>query len=143
MEALFPGSTGVTRRFDVAYVELVDRAAAAVGPARVTPFLVEHASGAPPHALRVEYGGRIVTYSGDTQWTDALVDASREADLFVCEAYTAERPLRYHLDLATLRAQAPRITARRIVLTHMGPDMLARAGAADWECAADGLTIAL
>jgi ribonuclease BN (tRNA processing enzyme) len=143
MEVLFPGSTGVPRRFDVTYVELVDRVPAAIGPARVTPFLVEHASGAPPHALRVEYGGRTVTYSGDTQWTDALVDAAREADLFVCEAYTAERPLRFHLDLATLRVQAARLTARRIVLTHMGPDMLARAGDAGWECAEDGLAITL
>lgn len=143
MEVLFPGSAAVARRFDTTYVELSDRAPVTVGPARVTPFLVEHASGAPPHALRVEYGGRTVTYSGDTQWTDALLDAARAADLFVCEAYTAERPVRYHLDLATLRAQAPRLEARRIVLTHMGPEALARAADAGWECADDGLAITL
>jgi ribonuclease BN (tRNA processing enzyme) len=142
MEVLFPGSTAVTRRFEVSYVELSDRVPAVIGPARVTPFLVEHASGAPPHALRIEYGGRTVTYSGDSQWTDGLVDAARGADLFVCEAYTFERPLPYHLDLATLRAHAPRLEARRIILTHMGPDMLARAGAG-WECARDGLVVTL
>jgi ribonuclease BN (tRNA processing enzyme) len=143
MEALFPGSTAVARRFETSWVELRDRVPVAVGPARVTPFEVEHPSGAPPHALRVEYGGRVVTYSGDTQWTDQLVDAARDAHLFVCEAYTFDRPIRFHLDHATLRAHRERFTARRIILTHLGPEMLARAADAAWECASDGLAVLL
>src|SRR5262247_2747523 len=67
--------------------------------------------------------------------------AARGADLFVCEAYTFARPLRYHLDYATLRAHADRLEARRIILTHMGPDMLAHRDQAAWECAADGLEV--
>ena len=39
------------------------------------------ASGAPAYALRVEYGGKVISYSGDTEWTDTLIDASRGADL--------------------------------------------------------------
>ena len=107
------------------------------------PFEVDHPSGAPPHALRVEYGGRVVAYSGDTQWTDQLVDAARDADLFVCEAYTFDRPIRFHLDHATLRAHRERLTARRIILTHLGPEMLARARDAAWQCASDGLAVSL
>jgi ribonuclease BN (tRNA processing enzyme) len=143
MEILFPGSTSVARRFEVTYVELADRVPVVVGPARVTPFAVEHPSGAPPHALRVEYGGRTVAYSGDTQWTDSLVDAAQGADLFVCEAYTFDRPVRFHLDHATLRARRERLGARRIILTHLGPEMLARAAEAEWECADDGLAVSL
>jgi len=141
MELFFPGSTVVARRFETSYVELEDRVPVTIGPARVTPYLVDHPSGAPPHALRVEYGGRTVVYSGDTQWTDALPEAARGADLLVCEAYTFERPLRYHLDYATLRAHADRLDARRIILTHMGPDMLAHRDQAAWQCAADGLEV--
>jgi ribonuclease BN (tRNA processing enzyme) len=72
----------VARRFETSWVELHDRVPVAIGPARVTPFEVDHPSGAPPHALRVEYGGRVVAYSGDTQWTEQLVDAARDANLF-------------------------------------------------------------
>lgn len=143
MEVLFPGSTGVERRFAVDYVELVERRATSVTAARVTAFAVEHASGAPAYALRLEYAGRTVTYSGDTEWTDALVDAARDADCFVCEAYTFDRKLRFHLDHATVRAEAPRFAARRIVLTHMGPSMLARRADAAFECASDGLVLSL
>ena len=79
MEAFFPGSTSISRKFSVEFIELVEGQAMRVGPATVTAFPVVHASGAPPAALRVEYGGRIITYSGDTEWTETLVDAARGA----------------------------------------------------------------
>jgi ribonuclease BN (tRNA processing enzyme) len=138
MEVFFPGSTRVARRFATEFVELGERKAAPVGPAMVTAFAVEHASGAPSYALRVQYGGKIVAYSGDTEWTDSLVEAARGADLFVCEAYVFEKKIRYHLDYRTLREHAGRIECRRLIVTHMGPDMLSRLAEADLEHAEDG-----
>jgi len=143
MEVLFPGSTRVARRFEVRFVELAAREPTAVGAARVTAFPVVHPSGAVPYALRVEVGGRVVAYSGDTEWTDALVEAASGADLFACEAYTFERKVRYHLDWATLATNRPRLDCRRLIVTHMGPDMLAHLDAVDAECATDGLAVEL
>jgi ribonuclease BN (tRNA processing enzyme) len=141
MEVLFPGSTAVTRRFTTGFVELAEGAASPVGPARVTAFGVEHASGAPSYALRIEYGGKVITYSGDSEWTERLVEAARDADLFVCEAYTYDRKVRYHLDYRTLREHLSRIGCRRVILTHMGPDMLGRLGDVDVEHAEDGRSV--
>jgi len=93
MEVFFPGSSKVDRRFAVEFVELQKRLPTQVGPATVTPFVVEHASGAPAYALRVEYGGKVITYSGDTEWTESLVQAARGADLFVCEAYYFDKKI--------------------------------------------------
>ena len=143
MEVLFPGSTSVTRRFAVDFVELPARAATPVGLVVVTGFPVEHASGAPPYALRVEWSGRVVGYSGDTEWTESLVEAAAGADLFVCEAYTFETPRRHHLDFRTLSRHRERLGCRRLVLTHLGPEMLARRADAGVECAEDGLVIAV
>jgi ribonuclease BN (tRNA processing enzyme) len=143
MEVFFPGSTGVTRRFAVEYVELHDGVPASVGGMTVTPFAVVHASGAPAHALRIEDGERVVTYSGDTEWTDRLLDAARGADLFVCEAYTYERAVKFHLSHETLRAHRDALACRRILITHMGPEMVARQADAAFECAHDGLAIEL
>jgi ribonuclease BN (tRNA processing enzyme) len=143
MEVLYPGSTAVQRKFDVEFVELQERCAARVGSATVTAFPVVHASGAPPYALRVEYGGRIIAYSGDTEWAESLTEAARAADLFVCEAYTFDRHLKFHLDYKTIEAQAERLGARRIILTHMGRDMLAREAEARFERAHDGLVVML
>ena len=143
MEVFFPASTSIQRKFSVEFVELVEGQAVRVGPATVTACPVVHASGAPPFALRVEYGGRIIAYSGDTEWTDSLIDAARGADLFVCEAYTFDKPVKFHLDYTTVDAQAARLGARRIILTHTGRDMLAREAEARFERAHDGLVVTI
>jgi len=143
MEIFFPGSTSIQRKFSVEFIELIEGQPMRVGPATVTAYPVVHASGAPPSTLRVEYGGRIISYSGDTEWTDTLIDAARGADLFVCEAYTFDKPVKFHLDYTTVEAQADRLGARRIILTHMGRDMLAREAEARFERAHDGLVVTL
>jgi len=143
MEVFFPGSSRVERRFAVEFVELAERVTAAVGPVRVTPFPVEHASGAPSYALRVEYGGKVIVYSGDTEWTESLVEATRGADLFICEAYFFEKRIKFHLDYATLRDQRKRLGCSRIILTHMSQDMLGRLAESEMESATDGQVVVL
>ena len=143
MEVFFPGSSRVERRFAVEFVELAEHVAARVGPATVTPFAVEHASGAPSYALRLEYGGKVIVYSGDTEWTESLVEATRGADLFICEAYFFEKKIKYHLDYATLRDQRKRLECSRIILTHMSQDMLGRVAESEMECATDGQIVVL
>jgi ribonuclease BN (tRNA processing enzyme) len=138
MEVLFPGATRIERKFETRFVELADRVAVDVGPVHVTAYEVSHASGAPPFALRVTGEGKIVTYSGDTEWTESLVDAARGADLFIAEALSYDKRIRYHLDLATLLAHRARLDCRRLILTHMGEDVLARLGGLAVEAAEDG-----
>jgi ribonuclease BN (tRNA processing enzyme) len=144
MEALFPGSSQVARRFPVEVTELAtDGTPAALGAATVRGWEVEHASGAPPLALRVELGGAAFGYSGDTAWTPALAEAARDTDLFAAEAYTYDRPIRYHLSYATLAEHLPELHARRIVLTHMSGDMLGRLAGVSVPAAYDGMTVGL
>ncbi|WP_345467807.1 MBL fold metallo-hydrolase [Actinoallomurus oryzae] len=141
METLFPGSSGVRRRFAVHVREHADRRPFSTERFTATPFEVRHASGAPAYALRVEDAGQggTVAYSGDTEWTDALIDASAGADVFFCEGYSPA-PVRWHLDLDALAANRHRLGCRRLLLTHMSPSALA-ADLSDWETADDGLTL--
>jgi ribonuclease BN (tRNA processing enzyme) len=145
MEALYPGSSTVERRFTVDVVELPERVETIVGPVRATAFAVDHASGAPSYALRVAVGGATIACSGDTAWTDALLDAAADADLFVCEAYTLERAVRYHLPYAAIRAHRDRLGYRRLLLTHASPDLLAHRADLDPgdELAEDGQLLTL
>lgn len=142
MEALYPGSTGVRRRFAVDVVEL-DGAGGTHrdGPLTVRSWEVDHPSGAPALAVRVDAGGRAFGYSGDTAWTPALTSAATGADVFACEAYTWDEPVGYHLDYRTLREHEDELPARRLVLTHMGPKMLARLREAEHAAAVDGLVL--
>ena len=138
MEVFFPGSTRIERKFETRFVELADRVAVEVGPVHVTGYEVSHASGAPPFALRITGEGKVVTYSGDTEWTESLVDAARGADLFIAEALSYDKRIRYHLDLATLLEHRSRLDCRRLILTHMGEDVLARLDGLAVEAAEDG-----
>jgi ribonuclease BN (tRNA processing enzyme) len=138
MEVFFPGSTRIVRKFETRFVELADRVAVEVGPVHVTGYEVSHASGAPPFALRITGEGKVVTYTGDTEWTESLVDAARGAHLFIAEALSYDKRIRYHLDLATLLEHRSRLDCRRLILTHMGEDVLARLDGLAVEAAEDG-----
>lgn len=143
MEVLFPGSSRAERRFETALIELAAGETSALDPLRITPFEVVHACGAPPYALRVELARRIVTYSGDTEWTDRLITAAAGADLFVAEAYFFEKAVRFHLDYATLMRHRAELACKRMIVTHMGSDVLARLPELAVEAAYDGLELAL
>jgi ribonuclease BN (tRNA processing enzyme) len=143
MEVLFPRSSETRQRFALEFQELSPDTPTLVGSLRVTAYPMVHFCGAPPYAVRVETDGRVIAYSGDTEWTDRLLDAARGADLFVCEAYTFEKPVRFHLDYRALMAHREALECDRLILTHMSPDMLARAGEIDVECAADGMVLML
>lgn len=142
MDLLFPGSRSARRRFEIDFVELAERQATTVGPAVVTSFPVEQPD-TPACALRIGYGERVVAYSGDTAWTDELIELATDADLFVAEAYFFDRQVSFHLDYATVLAHRDRLQCARIVHTHMSPEMLARQDEAALECAYDGMIVAL
>lgn len=142
-EALYPGATAVERAFATTFGEFSERTPYDLGPSRITPFQVRHSSGAPSYALRIEYGEKVIAYSGDTEWTDALIDVADGADLFVCECNFYDLNAPGHLNYVTLDDKRPQINCDRIVLTHMSEQMLRRSGDVELEMAADGAVISL
>jgi hypothetical protein len=139
MEALFPGSSQAQRRFPVEVTGLgTDGKAAGLGAATVRGWEVEQpaarragaASGTGRHQLRLFRGHGVD--SGARR-------SSARANLFAVEAYTFDRPVRYHLDYQTLRTHLGEIRARRIVLTHMS-GAITRLADADLPAAYDGMT---
>jgi ribonuclease BN (tRNA processing enzyme) len=144
MECMFPGSTSVARRFRVDVVELMPGGSAATaGGVRATGFAAEHPSGpeGPALSLRVTVGSKVIGYTGDTSWTDALIDVATGADLLIAEAYFLDKNVPHHLRHADLAAHADRLACRRIVLTHMSPDMLEHRDQVQFEAASDGLVL--
>lgn len=143
MEAFFPGSTRVERRFPLEVREMQPGATHAIEGLEVTPYLMRHPCGAPPFALRIAVDGKVLCYSGDTEWVEALAEAARGADLFVAEAYFTDKTIKFHLDYATLAAHLPAIDAKRVIVTHMSPDMLGRHAGLGCEAAEDGMIVSI
>ena len=141
MEVMFPGSSSVQRRFSVEVVELTPGATVTIAGVDVRAWEVIHPSGAPPLALRLNVGGKILAYTGDTAWTDALIEVAAGADLLIAEAYYFDKAVPYHLRLTDLTAHMKALTSRRVVLTHMSADILGQLQKVELNTAHDGLTL--
>ena len=110
---------------------------------KVTAFTVDHAPVVPAYGYRFDYKGRSVVISGDTRPCANLVENSRDADVLVSEAQSAEMVkmieaearaqgneraakimhdiLRYHTTPAEAATEANEAGARMLVLSHIGP----------------------
>jgi ribonuclease BN (tRNA processing enzyme) len=141
MECLFPGSSQVRRKFDVNVMELAPNRTASLAGITTQAWEASHPSGAPALILRLAFGGKVIAYTGDTAWTPAVAEASRHADLLIAEAYYWDKPVPHHLRYADLLDHEAEITARRVMLTHMSADMLARHPRPRHESAHDALVI--
>lgn len=114
-----PADPGMTTEFD--FGEYPD-GAFEVGPLRILAVPVVHP--VPTFALRVEQGGRILVYSGDTGPTGALVDLARGAHVLLCEAgFTDDdqNPPGVHLTGREAGEHAKAAGAGSLVVTHVPP----------------------
>jgi len=125
-EAMFPLVTENQREFDLTFAPLAARETTKLGAVSVLPFEVKHYSGAPSYALRFALEDKVLAYSGDSGWTDTLIEAGRDADLYIMECFQYDKPLDMHLDYITILRHLDDINAKQVLLTHMSDDMLAK-----------------
>jgi ribonuclease BN (tRNA processing enzyme) len=109
----------------------------------VRAWEADHPSGASALLLRLDLAGQVIAYTGDTAWTGAIAAAAADADLLIAEAYYRDKNIPYHLRLADLETHRDRLSARRVILTHMSADMLGSRHGTSFEHARDGLTVSL
>jgi ribonuclease BN (tRNA processing enzyme) len=144
MEAAFEHFSKVKLAFDLRIEVLPERVATAIGPLEVTPLPVVHGnSGGPFFAYRIAVEDRLIAFSGDTEWTDTLVEVARDADLLLIECYSYDKPIRNHLNFKTIEQNLARLTAKALVLTHMSHDMLAQRHKVAQLTASDGMVVRL
>lgn len=142
-EVLFPGSHAMTPRFPLDWIEMEPGRSHQVLDLLVTPEAARHTRETNPTAVRVQVGDKVIAYTGDTEWTDDVARAARDSDLLIAESYFYDKPVRWHLNYPDIVAHASRVGARRLILTHMSREMLARAALVPEECAYDGLVVTL
>jgi len=142
MEIAFGGSSRSAKKFEVSLVELAPDRPWRFGNADIRSVPVHH--GTPQescHGYRMTIDGKVLAYSGDTEWTDSLIELGRDADLFVSEAYVYDKPVQMHLAYRQLVEKLPLIRPKRLIITHMSEDMLGRGDAIAHKTARDGLIV--
>jgi ribonuclease BN (tRNA processing enzyme) len=109
------------------------------GGALVSALPVKHVAESDPHGLRVRVGDKVIAYSGDATWSDDLARVAKGADLFICDATFFDRDDPSHISYRTLMSHRAQLDCKRIVLTHLGAETLARIGELEVDHAVDGM----
>jgi ribonuclease BN (tRNA processing enzyme) len=143
MEILFPGSSKIKQKFPVHMVELKPETPWCYHEITAHSLAGVHPSGSPALALRLEVGGKVIAYTGDTEWFDGLIPILKNADLLIAESYFYEKPIKYHLNYRTIMDQLPVLNPGKLLLTHMSQDMLDRLEEIPTEAAYDGLEVGI
>jgi ribonuclease BN (tRNA processing enzyme) len=141
MEMLYAGTTTGEWGFDLQFKEYTSNTPLTLPSLTLIPFEVKHSENALPHGFRFELGTKVLAFSGDTSWVNSLKDLSHLADLFICECNSYNKQTESHLDYKTILSKQKELLIKRIILTHLGPDMLSKADYLELECAHDGLVI--
>lgn len=136
-EALFPGSLGMQPRFELEYLEIRPEDKIRACGLTVRAIEARHTRETNPLALRIQIGDRTVAYTGDGGFTEALAQLVSEVDLLVAECYFYDKPVKWHLNYPDIA----RLAAKRIVLTHMHSNMLAKVDSVPEACAFDGCIV--
>jgi ribonuclease BN (tRNA processing enzyme) len=144
METAFAGSSQSAKKFEVSLVELAPEHPWRFRNAEIRSVRVRH--GLPSeccHGYRITIDDKVLAFSGDTEWTDSLIELGRDADLLVSEASVYDKQVHMHLAYRQLLEKLPLIRPKRLIVTHMSDDMLGRGETIVHETAQDGLIVEL
>lgn len=137
---LYPG-TPVLEKLQIEFLAYQSWQTIVTPHLTVKAFPVIHTQETLPHGVRLTIENKTISYSGDTEWTDALLELAAEADLFICECNYFQRQVKGHLHYQQILENLPRLTHKKILLTHFDTEMLNNLQNIDLDHAMEGQLI--
>ncbi len=127
--------------FAVEFIEFRENQNIAMGPLQLESFPVVHVPASLPHGIRVNHHNTTLAFSGDTGWTDNLYKIADSADLLICECNFFSTELPSHLNYRKITVERDNFNCKRIILNHLGKEMLDNMAACKLECSSDGMIV--
>src|SRR5260370_39710715 len=144
VRTMFPRPSGAVEKIPrkLKFVVLEPGRDVKLGKARVRAIRTPPMKADVSLALTVTLAGTTPVFSADSGWTDDLVAFSAGADLCVGECtYFDSAELDFHMNYPQLAANRERFDVGRLVLTHIGREVLDRESEVKLEMAFDGMKI--
>jgi ribonuclease BN (tRNA processing enzyme) len=110
-----------------------------VGPFSIRAFEMAHV-GVQALGFRIEAGGTVLAYTGDSGPSQAVIEMARDADVFMSEAsyQDASTLLPFHLSARQAAEHAKAAGAKKLILTHILPNLDAEVSLAEARSVFDG-----
>lgn len=124
LEAMYAGTAAKTLEMDLTYYEYEQGKPITIGDKVIHAWEVDHSLPSIPHAVRLEWRGKSVAFSGDTSWTDNLIPLSKGTDLFICECNFLDKVSFGHLGYSELLEKHSLFDTKQLWLTHMADEVI-------------------
>lgn len=138
-EVMYPGTSMWVDREDILFFEYGE--IIKIGHLSVEGIPVKHAPLSIPHGVRITWRGKVLAYTGDTEWTDAIVQLAKDAEVLIMDCFSVEKYTPGHLSFKTIYEKKELLKAKRILLTHMNKEALD--ASMEFEKLCDGKIISL
>lgn len=140
MELGYPSHTQKPPTYGLRFVEIDDGSTGEVAGLRFEAVEVEHGGEAlRAFGFRTELNGRVLAYTGDSQYCEPLLRLGRGADVLVGDCtYASGRNRPAHMSFDEISDLRDRLGGdTRLVLTHLGPEAPQPADTYTFTVAAD------
>ena len=123
-EAMYAGTAEKLTELDLRFIEYQEGAPLQIEDKTISVWQVEHSPPSLPHAIRLEWMGKKIAFSGDTSWSDKLLPLSDGTDLFICECNFQKAVNFGHLSYDELLEKHQHFNTKSLWLTHMADEVI-------------------
>ncbi|MEO9484770.1 MAG: MBL fold metallo-hydrolase [Ekhidna sp.] len=124
LEAMYAGTVEQLGMLDLRFLEYKQGEVLTIGDKSIKVWEVDHSPPSFPHAIRLEWKGKKIAFSGDTSWSDKLIALAEGTDVFICECNFLKEVSFGHLSYAELLHKASLFHTKSLWLTHMADEVI-------------------
>ncbi|HUJ09299.1 MAG TPA: MBL fold metallo-hydrolase [Verrucomicrobiae bacterium] len=138
VNSCYPELSPKKRSFALTYQQVAANNEFMLAGTRVTAFSMNHNQSGICLGYRLQAGKKVVSVTGDTGWCDSIVTLADGADLLLIECTNYSTETAGHLSYRDIAHHRHELRSRRIVLTHVGEELLRNSGRVRLPIARDG-----
>lgn len=138
---LYPGSEEILNEVDIEYIPFNGKDEIANDLFKLETFPMQHMGEAMPHSLKIFIENKQLAFSGDTGMSQHLSTLANGSDLFICECNFFSYKTETHLNYKELFEARKGWKYKRMILSHLGNEILKNLDQVELETAEDGAQI--
>lgn len=140
-DALYPEIASSKRNFKTRYIILRESNKQVLNDIEITPFKMIHQTYADSLGYKIKHLGKTISYTGDTGLCNSIFELADESDLMICECTNYTSQFTTHLNYMELISNKDKLNSKRILLIHLGAEIIPYLNNLQLEYTYDGMKI--